>query len=91
MSSYVHDPNAVLDYRMSWAKWLEEAETISTSTWIVPEGIVQATPAPSNTTTDATIWLSGGTVGQEYRVTNRITTSLGRADDRSITIHVQER
>jgi hypothetical protein len=37
------------------------------------------------------VWLSGGTVGERYTVTTRITTSAGRTDDRSIEIWVRQR
>ena len=81
---------AVLDYTIDWTKWLDEVgDTIETSTWIVPTGLTKVTE--TNTTKLATVWLSGGTVGMNYTVTNRITTAAGRADDRSITIRVRER
>lgn len=86
---YTKDPDAVLDYQVDWSSWLESGETISTSTWVVPTGITE--DSSSNTSTDATIWLSGGTVEETYTVTNRVTTSLGRTDDRSFVISVQER
>jgi hypothetical protein len=88
MAVYVKDKDAVLDYKVDWATWLQASETISTSTFTVPAGITK--DSQSNTTTTATVWLSGGTVGQEYAVINRITTNQGRTDDRTITIRVQE-
>lgn len=91
-SRITHDPQAKLDYAVDWSAWLQSGETISESTWTVPDGITQApTPAPSNTATVATIWLTGGTVGQNYAVTNHIKTSMGREDDRSLSIRVIER
>lgn len=48
-------------------------------------------PAPSTDGTVTTVWLMGGTSGQVYTVTNRITTNQGRTDDRSLTILVEER
>lgn len=86
---FSHDPDANLDYTVNWEDWLAESETIATSAWVVPTGIDQADP--SNTSTAATIWISGGTAGTEYQLTNRITTSLGRTDDRSIFLRVTER
>ena len=65
------DPNAILDYSIPWATWLG-TDTIVTSTWIVPTGITKVTDTKTTTTT--TIWLSGGTVGAEYALVNRITT-----------------
>jgi hypothetical protein len=86
--SFIKDPNAVLDYTIDWSTWLE-GDTISTSDWTVPTGLTEA--SDSNTTTTATVWLSGGTAGQEYTVTNRIVTAGGRTEDRSIYIRVEER
>lgn len=92
--SFLKDPNAVLNYMVDWADeekgpWLATGEEISTSTWIVPAGITKTDE--SDTTTTATIWLSGGTVGESYLLTNRITTNQGRIDDRSFRIYVRER
>jgi hypothetical protein len=45
----------------------------------------------ANNTTTATAWISGGSVGRSYEVTNRITTALGRIVDRTIVLKVIER
>jgi len=89
VSAYFKDPDGVLDYQWDWSKWLGGGETIATSDVIVPTGITL--DSKSNTTTTATAWLRGGTVGTSYVVVNRITTNQGRTDDRSITILVQQR
>lgn len=88
--NFTKDPQAVLDYSVDWTKWLDEVgDTIATSTWIVPTGLTKVTE--TNTTKLATVWLSGGTEGTNYTVTNRITTAAARTDDRSITLRVRER
>lgn len=84
---FTKDPNAVLDYQIDWSAWLG-VDTILTSTWIVPDGITK--DDASVTTTTATIWLSGGTAGESYRVTNRIVTVGERTNDRSIAIVVRQ-
>ncbi len=84
---FVKDPNAVLDYKVDWATWLS-TDTIATVAWTVPTGITQT--STSNTTTTATIWLSGGTAGTTYEIVCRITTAGGRTDDRTIGIRVEE-
>ena len=56
-----------------------------------PDDAAIETASDSNTTTRATVWLSGGIAGQAYTVTNRITTSGGRTDERSFTIQIQDR
>lgn len=84
----IKDPDAVLDYGLDWTAWLD-GDTISTSTWTVPEGITKDSDTKDTTTT--TIWLSGGTDGSSYELTNHIVTAAGREDDRSITITMRER
>lgn len=85
---YTKDPDALLDYGHDWAPWLG-ADTIGTATWTVPAGLTKE--AESHTTTTATVWVSGGTVGATYQVTCHITTAGGREDDRSLFLYVQER
>ena len=85
---FIKDPDSVLDYQINWATWLG-SDTISTSTWTVPTGITKVTD--SNTTTTATIWLSGGTAGTEYDLTDRIVTAGGRTADRTITVKVSDK
>lgn len=83
------DPDAVLDWTMDWNEWLGPSETISNSSWEVSPGIViQST---NNTQKTAVVWLSGGTSGQVYLITNRITSSDGRTDDRSFTLRCTQR
>ena len=85
---FLKDPDAVLDYETDWEDWLG-TDTISTSSWTVPTGITK--DSDTNTTTTATIWLSGGTAGTSYTLVNRIVTAGGRTEDRTITIVCQER
>lgn len=82
------DPQAILDYQIDWSAWLVD-DTIATSTWTVPTGITNTTS--SNTTTTATIWLSGGTVGSQYKVVNTIVTAGGRTEERTLKIVVMQR
>ncbi|MGB3443906.1 MAG: hypothetical protein WBA97_34645 [Actinophytocola sp.] len=89
MPLYLKDPDAVLDYGVDWSAWLSEGEAITASNWTVPSGITK--DSQSHSGSDATVWLSGGTTGLSYEVTNRITTNQGRTDDRSIQIVVRDR
>lgn len=77
------DPNDVLDYTINWSTWLG-ADTIASSTWTVPTGLTAG--VTSNSTTATTIWLSGGTAGVTYLVTNKIVTAAGRTKEDSIVI-----
>ena len=83
------DPSDVLDYQVKWAAWLAAVaggEPIASVTSTVPAGI---TPKhATNTTTTATIWLSGGTAGTTYRIACRIATAGGRTAEQSFDVVV---
>lgn len=83
------DPDSILDYTIDWSAWLADsgADTIASSTWVVAAGLTNNNATRTSTT--ATVWLSGGTAGTTYRVTNRITTAGGRTADRSFDVVVQ--
>jgi hypothetical protein len=83
------DPSSILDYTIDWTAWLPSGDTISSSSWTVDSGITNY--ADSNTTTAATIWLSGGTAGVIYKATNTIVTANGRTDQRTLNINVIDR
>jgi len=89
MMTFTKDPNAVLDYSVEWSKWLA-GDQIATSEWSASDSSLEAAD-DSITATRTTVWLSGGTVGQLYTVTNRITTAGGRTDERSFMVQVQDR
>jgi hypothetical protein len=86
------DPSAVLDYQVNWDvpfdSWLA-GDTIAGVVWTVAPGLTQVSQA--NSTTAATIWLSGGTAGTTYQVACRITTAAGRTDERTFRIAVKQR
>lgn len=88
MTQYDKDPDAILDYAINWETWLD-GDTISASAWSAAADIT--IDSDSHTDTVATVWLSGGTAGNTYTVTNHITTAGGREDERSIRIRVLER
>jgi hypothetical protein len=81
------DPNDILDYSIDWSQFLD-TDTIDTSTWTVATGITKVSDTKAATTT--TIWLSGGTAGATYQLTNRITTVNGRVKDKSFSVYVAE-
>ena len=95
MSVLVKDPDSTLDFFVDWsAGYLDSGEIINAadadSEWTVtPSGSLSVT-ADSHDTSTSSVTLSGGVSGNVYRVTNQINTSLGRIDDRSIVIRVQQ-
>ena len=88
------DPDAVLDYAFDWnnedeGPWLQSGETISTHTVTVEAGLTKDSDSESNGI--VTTWLSGGTAGENYIVSCKIVTNLGRTDERSVLINCGER
>lgn len=63
---YLKDPQAVLDYTVDWESWLPSGDTITDSTWTADDGIT--IDSDSFTTTAATVWLSGGSLGENYSI-----------------------
>jgi hypothetical protein len=88
--TFTKDPDAVLDYSVDWSRWLAGDE-ISSSEWLLENGAAIEKVTDTNTTTSATVWLRGGDAGTTYLVTNRIVTTGGRTDDRTITVKVEDR
>jgi hypothetical protein len=87
--SVTKDPNAVLDYLFEWGQFLGDDE-IATSTFPdFPAGITNT--STSNTEEDVRIWLTGGTKGSDYTITNRITTTGGRTMDWILVVRVYEK
>ncbi|MDA5194945.1 phage fiber-tail adaptor protein [Govanella unica] len=91
MAVLVKDPEARLDYAIDWSDYLDMGETIVESLWEVTPAESLSVFVSEHGDSRSQVTLEGGTVRDIYAVTNRITTSLGRIDDRSLTIRVQER
>lgn len=87
---FVHDPEAYLDYSVDWSSWLAEGETITDVVWNILDDTVDG---DTETEADgvATIWLTGGTVNRQAKVECKITTNIGRIDERTIRLTVRER
>jgi hypothetical protein len=93
MASYLKDPAAQLDYTIDWGAGYIGTDTITTSTWsILPieaGGLVIAGEAQS--AARVTVTLRGGVPGHLYHVANQVVISNGLADERSITVRVEQR
>ena len=76
------DPSAVLDYAFDWTEWLATGETITDHTITADTGITVDSSTESDGT--VTVWLSGGTAGENYKVACLVEKSAGRRDERTI-------
>lgn len=92
------DPQEILDYEIDWGtERLEEAEEIVTSDWAIEDDdetleiltnsphqpIVVAHEETGRPNSVTRCWLSGGTLGVQYIVTNTITTTAERTRELS--------
>lgn len=82
------DPDSTVDFGFDWSDWLVD-DTIASSTWTLQTGLTAGTNSFTDTVT--TVWIAGGTAGQQYTAANRITTAGGRTDERTLIITVEQR
>jgi len=89
LGTKLKDPNDVLDYEIDWGAWLgTDTITATPVVWTVPAGVTLV--AQSQTTTKTVVWISGGTVGEHYRIECRIVTAAGRITDESFELVVRQ-
>lgn len=93
MTMIVKDPDSRIDVEFDWTSACPDGRAMAASGWTV-------TPDEEGGVTAETTWhglaraavtLAGGVAGRAYRVTNRVTMSDGRIDERSMTVRVEER
>ena len=86
---FVKAPSDILDYAWDWSVWLPTGDTISEVDWTAESGItIETSPAESNTSTSATVWVGGGTAGSFYTLTCQITTAAGRVAQDTQNINI---
>ena len=86
----IKDPNAVLDYPISFAAWLADISDTYASHTITTTGGLVCTSS-SQAAGVITPVLSGGTAKTTASFTVRIVTTGGRVDDRTFWLKIQER
>lgn len=92
------DPSDYLDFQLDWTARLAKVnDTVSVSAWTV-EGddsalLIGAAGGyvPTFTPLTTTVWLSAGTAGCTYTITNTMTTTNGRVFQRSVELRVRDR
>ena len=86
------DPDSTLDYVFDWYDngngFLGTTDTISSAAFTATTGLTVS--SSSNSTQTATVWISGGTVGQTYTVNCRMTSAAGRIKDASFKMLIEE-
>ena len=96
LAKYEKQPAEVKDYDIDYSDWLvPAADTINGITTAVTSE-TQATPTlivdyTQVTITLAKLWISGGTVGVQYKVTVRMTSVGGRLDESELIFSIKDR
>lgn len=93
MAIFLKDPGAVIDYAVDWSAGYLAGQAITASEWsVVPESADGITIAGAVSEAGRTVaTLAGGAPGTLYRITNRVTFSDGRSDERLLTLRVEDR
>lgn len=88
------DPDEILDYKHDWSARLD-GDTIATVDVIFETSIGSNTTVLERPTAFAstiqTVWLEGGQVDDEVKLTLRITTVGGRTYDEGVKLKIKER
>ncbi|MFE3229352.1 hypothetical protein [Nocardia sp. NPDC059228] len=81
-------PTDIEPWTFDWSPDLASGETITASSFLTIPGLTLS--SATHTATTASIWVSGGTLGTTYLVTNRIATSTGRQLDWSFQVTIAQ-
>lgn len=72
MATYKKGDQETLDFGIDWSDWCtKEGVTLDSSTWIVPIGLTNVTDVYNTVST--TIFISGGTINEMYKLVNEVT------------------
>lgn len=89
------DPQSTLDYSIDWTDWMPTGQQIDSSSWTISTVSGDSAPLASSSTTFnasddlTTVFLTAGTAGNKYTVTNTITTDSGLTDERYFRVFVK--
>ena len=91
------DPDATLDYSMDWSDWLAQGDALATQEWRVSTIAGDASPMSvtssslNGVTATTTAIVTGGTAGNTYTLTCKVTTDGGLTDERYFRIIAKNR
>lgn len=94
MTVFAKDADATTDYSVDWANWLTAGETISSADWTVQPAVDANALTLSGENIGQSlcgVFVSGGQIGERYKLVCRVATDAGRTADRSITLRIMER
>jgi hypothetical protein len=89
--SWSKDPQSQLDYSVEWADWLADVPGDSLANMYVTKSDNLQVTAQAIRGTAAAVVAKGGELGAWEFITIRIVTALGRIDERTIRLLIQDR
>jgi hypothetical protein len=85
LAVFDYNPDSFLRWWINWTAWLvAEEDTIATSTWTTDTDDLTLSYPTSDGYVNV-VWITGGTIGKRYRVTNHIITTI-RAEKQDSSI-----
>jgi hypothetical protein len=96
LAKYEKQPAEVKDYDIDYSDWLIPAEDTIDGITTTVTSETQATPTlevdyTQQTITLAKLWISGGSVGTQYKVTVLMTSVGGRIDESELVFNIKDR
>lgn len=96
LGTFTKQPSEVKDYDVDFSPWLSAtSDTIDDVTTEVvcvsdPTNTSLVVDSTANTATLLKLWISGGTSGNKYKVTIRVSTPTGRLDESELMFKVKD-
>jgi hypothetical protein len=89
LARFTKQPSEILDYLVDYTEWFSErSDTPSTEVTTVDAGITKVSSGIDGRIVK--VVLSGGTVGESYKITTRLTTTSGIVREADFTVAVKE-
>jgi len=85
LAALTKTPGDILDYAFDYSVWIG-TDVISTSTWTVPNPLTKV--SDSFDSDSATAFISGGKVGETYKIVNTIVTVALRTKQVSFNLKI---
>lgn len=89
LGRFVKQPNEVLDYNVDYTDWfVDRTDSPASETAVADDGIVVGSVSRNGNVVK--VVLSGGTSGQSYKVTVRLTTTTNIVKEADFIVRVRE-
>lgn len=88
MNTFTKQSTELLDYKLDFSEWLAGGDTISSTDETIPDGLTLDKKVTDSTM--VTLFIKGGTDGETYKVTSKVTTTSGLIKEVDFQIKVKD-